>query len=178
MARTKSPLPAEPKIEDITVIIDDQEKVAADIAPFKWIEKHLRAGDYSIVGLENVIAIERKSKVDFLNSMSGERDRFEWQIKRLVAFPVRALVVEMTWDDIEQANWRHKITAASAMGTLLGIIAHGVPVVMAGDHDRAGIMISRILYIAARRRWREARALVASTTETQEKEKEGNSTDA
>jgi hypothetical protein len=44
---------------------------------------------------------------------------------------------------------------------LLGWIAAGVPVVMAEDHDRAGRYVSRILYIAARRRWREARALVA-----------------
>jgi hypothetical protein len=36
----------------------------------------------------------------------------------------------------------------------------GLPVIMAGDHSRAGRYVSRILFVAARRRWREARALL------------------
>ena len=60
---------------------------------------------------------------------------------------------------IEAGNWKSKVTPAAAVGSLLGWIAPGVPVIMAGDHDRAGRYVSRLLFTAARRRWREARAL-------------------
>jgi hypothetical protein len=42
---------------------------------------------------------------------------------------------------------------------LLGWQAAGLPVLMAGDHERAGRYVARMLAITARRRWRELRAL-------------------
>jgi hypothetical protein len=69
-------------------------------------------------------------------------------------------VVEATWPEIEAGGWRSKVTPAAAMGSLLGWIAAGLPVIMAGDHERAGRCVSRLLFIAARRRWREARAMI------------------
>jgi len=42
----------------------------------------------------------------------------------------------------------------------LALPAEPSPVVMAGDHARAGRYIARLLWITARRRWRELRALV------------------
>ena len=35
----------------------------------------------------------------------------------------------------------------------------GLPVVMCGDHERAGQYVSRLLFIAARRWWRENQTL-------------------
>ena len=57
-------------------------------------------------------------------------------------------------------QWRGNVTPQSAMGSLVGWIAAGVPIVMASDHRRAGQFVSRMLFIAARRRWREARKLL------------------
>jgi hypothetical protein len=37
-----------------------------------------------------------------------------------------------------------------------------VPIVMAGDHERCGRFVARLLFLAARRRWRESRALVCA----------------
>ena len=36
-----------------------------------------------------------------------------------------------------------------------------VPIIMAGSHKKAGEYVAKLLYIAARRRWREARTMVA-----------------
>ena len=46
--------------------------------------------------------------------------------------------------------------------TVRGLAGMGASVVMTGDHERAGRCVSRLLYIAARRRWREAKALVGN----------------
>ena len=51
------------------------------------------------------------------------------------------------------------LTPAAALGSVLGWVAMGLPVVMAGDHERAGKYVSRLLFTAARRRWRECRTL-------------------
>jgi hypothetical protein len=39
---------------------------------------------------------------------------------------------------------------------------------MAENHDRAGKYVARLLFIAARRRWREARALVNGVLKDEE----------
>ena len=59
----------------------------------------------------------------------------------------------------ERGEWQSRITPAAAIGSLLGWIAQGVPIILAGDHGRAGRYVSRLLFTAARRRWREARVL-------------------
>ncbi len=78
---------------------------------------------------------------------------------RLLAYPVRALVVESTWPELERGEWRSKVNNTAALGTVLNWIGMGLPVIMAADHARAGRYVSRLLFLAARRRWREARGL-------------------
>jgi hypothetical protein len=84
---------------------------------------------------------------------------------RLLAYPTRALVIESTWPEVEAGNWRSKITSSAAVGSLLGWIAAGVPIVMAETHERAGRYVSRLLFTAARRRWRECRSLILPIVE-------------
>jgi ERCC4-type nuclease len=122
----------------------------------------LATGDYSVVGLENVIAIERKSLDDLIACVGPERERFDREIQRLLAYPTRAVVVESTWQQLEHGGWRSRVTAASAVGSVLGWIAAGVPFILAGDHLHGDRFAARLLYTAARRRWREARSLVQS----------------
>lgn len=153
-------LPAELKAEWVTAIVDTREQTPLDLSPLQTVAGTLVTGDYSVRGLENIVAIERKSLGDLLSCVGTERERFEREVQRLLAYPVRALVVEASWPDIEQGEWRSKVTPAAAVGSLLGWIAAGLPVVMAGDHRRAGRYVGRLLYTAARRRWREAKGLL------------------
>jgi ERCC4-type nuclease len=155
-------LPADLLPEAVTAIIDTREQMPLSLEPLRVEVGTLTTGDYSVRGLEHLIAVERKSLADLLNCVGQERERFDREVQRLLAYPVRALVVEATWADVEQGQWRSKVTPAAAIGSLLGWIATGLPVVMAGSHERAGRYVSRLLYIAARRRWRELRALAVT----------------
>lgn len=163
---TQTRLPAELKAEQVTAIIDTREQLPLDLAPMRSVAGTLTTGDYSVKGLESIVAIERKSLSDLLGCVGQSRERFDREIQRLLAYPVRAIVVESSWADIERGEWLSKVTPAAAIGSLLGWIAMGVPVVMAGDHARAGRYVSRLLFTAARRRWREARAFVYERQET------------
>jgi ERCC4-type nuclease len=136
-----------------------------DVSPLRSITGTLTTGDYSILGLESVVAIERKSLPDLLGCIGQDRERFDREAIRLLAYPVRCLVVETSWTELERGEWRSKITSSAAVGSCLGWIAMGLPVIMADDHDRAGKYVSRLLFTAARRRWREARALTLTIAE-------------
>lgn len=158
---SRSLLPADLAPESVVAIIDTREQTPLELSPLRVEIDTLTTGDYSVRGLEHIIAIERKSLSDLLGCIGTERERFEREVQRLLAYPVRALVVESSWPTIEMEQWtRSRITGKQVTGSLLGWIAMGLPVVMATNHTRAGQLVSRMLYIAARRRWREARELV------------------
>jgi len=161
-------LPAELKPESVTAVIDTREQLPLDLSPLQTITGTLVTGDYSVVGLEHVVAIERKSLSDLLCCVGRERERFDREVQRLLAYPVRALVVEATWPQIEAGEWRGQVKPAAVIGSLLGWIAAGLPVILAGDHARAGHYVSRLLFTAARRRWRECRELVKMAMEAKE----------
>ncbi len=141
--------------EDLTVICDSREQLPWDLSPMKCERGTLPTGDYSVLGLEHLIAVERKSLDDMLGCVGVERERFEREMHRLLAYEARALVIEATWADIERGGWRSKVTPAAAMGSLIGWVAAGIPVVMLADRTAAAAWTARFLFIAARRRWRE-----------------------
>lgn len=153
-------IPAELPPASVVGLVDTREQHPLSLLPLQTAIATLTTGDYSVRGLEDFVAIERKSLPDLLGCIGQHRQRFDREVMRLLAYPVRCLIVEATWQDIEAGNWPSKVTSAAALGSLLGWIASGLPVVMAGDHERAGKYASRILYTAARRRWREARGLI------------------
>ncbi len=166
----RSPIPAELKPENIVAIIDQREQCPLDLFPLAVERGTLTTGDYSLRGLEKIVAIERKSLQDAIACCGRERDRFEREMHRILSYPCRALVVEATWYDIEAGEWRGDITPAQVLGSLLSWMMQGIPVLMAGDHERAGRYVARMLLLAARRRWRESRSLLAVLDEPEEDE--------
>ncbi len=158
-------IPSELKPEQITAIVDTREQHPLCLDPLQTTIGTLTTGDYSVRGLEHVVSIERKSLPDFLGCVGTERERFDREVMRMLAFDVKALVIEATWQDLEAGEWRSKITPQAAIGSALGWIAAGLPIVMATDHQRAGRYVSRLLFTAARRRWRESRTLINGVTQ-------------
>ena len=61
-------------------------------------------------------------------------------------------------------EWRSQLKPQHVIGSLLGWVASGLPIIMAGDHERASRFVSRILFLAARRRWRELRCFTEVVT--------------
>ena len=154
--------PAELKPEMVTAIIDTREQLPVDLDPLQSVVRTLDLADYSWVGGEHICRIERKSLGDLLACVGRERERFDRECERLRGYETRAIVVESTWPELEAGQWRSQITPKQAIGSCLGWIAAGIPIILAGDHERAGRYIARLLFTSARRRWRESRALVTS----------------
>ena len=161
-------IPAEPRPEQLTVIIDSREQLPFDLAPLKMETATLVTGDYFIKGLEHVISYERKSLSDQVVCCGPERKRFEAELQRMLAYPVRAVIVESDWGEIELGGWRSNITPKSVIGSILGWQAWGIPFVLAGRRERAQDFCRRMLFIAARREWRKLRALAGGVLEEAE----------
>ena len=81
----KSKLPEEPKVEDILAIVDTREQRPLDLSPLQVVRGTLATGDYSVVGLESVVAVERKSLDDLLGCIGTDRARFDREVQRLLA---------------------------------------------------------------------------------------------
>ena len=74
--------------------------VSPGVVVVKMTRQGLATGDYSIEGMEDRFAIERKSKADLFHCMGSDRDRFEEQFRRLNSLERAAIVVEADWPSV------------------------------------------------------------------------------
>jgi ERCC4-type nuclease len=58
------------------------------------VRKALPAGDYSVLGLETRVSVERKSLIDAYGTFGGGRDRFERELEKLSKMEFAAVVIE------------------------------------------------------------------------------------
>lgn len=156
-------LPADLKPEQITIVCDTREPWPDHPwlahMPLRVVRGGLATGDFTVQGLADQIAIERKTEGDLLACIGTERERFQRELDRMLAFPTRAVIAETTWEQLEAGEWRSRITSAQAIGSVLSWTAQGIPIVLAGTPERAAKCAARIMFIAARKRWRELRTL-------------------
>jgi len=62
--------------------------------------QHLKTGDYSIQGYENIVTVERKSHSDLCGSLTEGRTRFEKEHERMKEFKRAIVVIEASWSTI------------------------------------------------------------------------------
>ena len=155
-------LPAKLDPSQVVAITDTREQLPLDLSPLSVEVGTLATGDYALRGLEHLVCIERKSLDDLLGCVGRDRERFERELMRMQAYPVRVLLVEATWAEIELGSWRSKVTSSQAMGSLIGWAAMGIQLALVGDHQRAGRFASRLLFTVARRRYAELRGFANS----------------
>ena len=62
----------------------------------------LRTGDYSILGMEQLVCVERKSKEDLYGSVTRGRARFEKEMQRMQHFPRACVVVESSPEELRR----------------------------------------------------------------------------
>lgn len=145
----------------VVVCQDTREQNPLCLDPLPVVVQGIPTGDYGLIDFPDLAVCERKSLDDLCNCCGHDRERFEREVVRLMAYPVRCLVVEATLEQIESGEYRSEIKPQSVIGSLIGWQTQGLPVWLAGDHAAAGRFVSRFLFTAARRRYRADRALLA-----------------
>lgn len=140
-------------IDMIRVVIDTREQRPLRLAPLQVEEGTLQTGDYSVLGLEDEISLERKSLDDFLACCGRERERFERELMRMLAYPVRGVFIEATMADISMGEWRSKISPKAVKASIHSWRAQGIPIYLCGDHRGVADAVRYQLYYAARARF-------------------------
>jgi len=130
--------------KEFIIVIDSREQ-----NPYKFdgaIVKGLKSGDYSILGLENRIALERKTKEDAFASLGSGRARFEKEVIRLSEYDYSAIVIESNLDDFLQAPAFTKMNPKAAMNSLVSwSVKYKVLIFFASDRRHAKALVYRIL---------------------------------
>lgn len=125
------------------VLVDTREQQPFTFERFpNWIASERRAtlptGDYSILDMEHLVALERKSLPDLIGTLIHNRQRFFRECERLTTFRWRALLVEASYHDVKSPYVDCEYTSANpngVSGTLDALEAKFcIPVIYASKH--------------------------------------------
>jgi DNA excision repair protein ERCC-4 len=108
--------------EPPTIIVDSREQLPWSFT-LPTVVRGLPAGDYSIVGHESDIALERKSLDDFVGSITFGRERFWRELEKLAALRCKAVVVEASIGDVLACRYQSKAHSWSVVASALAITA-------------------------------------------------------
>lgn len=138
----------------IVVIRDDREKNPWDeeyLGPgFSVVTARLQTGDYTIKGMQDLVAIEKKSSWDEIAidiSKVKYRENFVNMLRRMKQYPVRILVVESDMGKISMAGLKYTphITSYSVQGWVLNIcLEYGIQLLPVGSRHRAKHTIAEL----------------------------------
>jgi hypothetical protein len=155
-----------------TVIIDAQEKhpftfediTGANgvpmIVPTQWKSLGAAHGDYSIVGHEGHVHIERKSLEDAHSTILGwgeRRERFKTELENLAAIDVAAVILETSLDELVATapQWGKRSAQENSKTLFRQVLAwqqdYRVPWIFAGSRQLAEHATFRVL----ERYWRK-----------------------
>lgn len=146
----------------VKIVVDSREQ-----RPFTFLGERyagvtveagtLAVGDYSLAGLTDKVAVERKELADLVACLGRERERFERELQRGAALDAFAVVVEASWADLASGNYRSKMQPHAACQSVLAFAGrYRVPFLFAGSRAAAEYMAWGFLrqYLeGARRRW-------------------------
>jgi ERCC4-type nuclease len=127
-------------MDRITVVVDsrEQEPYGFDPQKFAAIRKALPAGDYSLDGLEDRVAVERKSLADFVATVIRSRKRFHRELQKLAAYDAACVVVECNFRDLVDGRYRSDAHPHALIATVASIVVDfGVPVYFCSDRQAA-----------------------------------------
>jgi ERCC4-type nuclease len=140
---------------DFTIIIDTREQQPWSFDHYLTANRKLDTGDYSIEGLESIVAIERKkSASEFANNVTESRfkdviDRLskikhsflllEFDLEDILIYPIGSNVPKKMWDKI-------KISPAFLIKNILDLqMLHNIHICFCGNSDNAEKMAEYIL---------------------------------
>jgi DNA excision repair protein ERCC-4 len=134
------------------MVIDTREQDPLLFQNLASVRGTLYTGDYSIQGLEELFAIERKSIADLVACSIGEnRERFERELHRLRGFRFkRLLIIGTPFAQIELQRYYSRIAPKAVLATLSAFeIRYHCPVVFAPTAIEAACQVERwALYFA------------------------------
>ena len=137
------------------IIVDSRERRPLDFHVSTRIEgvivRKLDVGDYSIEGMEDQVAIERKSASDLFGTLGKNHKRFNREIDRAKDYDYFAVVVEANYSDIKYKNFENAFYC-KIPGYIISQICmtlklkHGIDFIFCKDRKEAKDLIRDLLF--------------------------------
>jgi ERCC4-type nuclease len=143
------------------LLVDTREQHPFDFSRFEaWFggieKKALRLGDYSIAGMEDTCAVERKNLSDLVHSFTAERSVFIHRLRLMAQVPHRLLVIDAP---LSQVKSRYPHSAADPNRITQSLIAAlaglGVPFLCTETHELGEEIVASYLYQVHLYHWLE-----------------------
>ena len=136
------PNPSPPSSQSrIPIVVDTREQLPYrfDSTYIEVSRQALPAGDYSIVGYEKDVAVERKSLPDFISSVIQNRERFEREMEKLSRYSAACVVIEADLKDVVDHKYRSCAHPNAVLGSTTALyIDYGVPFLFCSSREFAG----------------------------------------
>jgi ERCC4-type nuclease len=143
------------KAGPVTIIIDTREQEGYSFDPrlAATVRRALPAGDYSVAGMENTVAVERKSLDDFVSTVIHSRARFRKELRKLAEYRAACVVVEAGLLEVMLHRYRGDAHPNAVVGNALSIILDfRIPVFFCSSRQAACQFVQAYL-LAAHERW-------------------------
>lgn len=125
------------------IVVDTREQTPLVFTRFPIVAGTLYSGDYSVAGLEDLFAVERKSIPDLVSCCTGtNRERFERELHRLRGCRFKRLLIVGARDDITQHRYHSNVTPKAVLATLGAFeVRYDIPVVFTPTPETAAAQI-------------------------------------
>lgn len=123
------------------IIIDRRERLPYAFDSYPGTETEpgaLQSGDYSLAGLTDNVAVERKSLDDLVGCLAGGRERFEKELQRARGMDAFCVVVEAPWEDLAKGRFKSRMKPHAVCQSVLAFqVRYHIPFVFAGSRQAA-----------------------------------------
>jgi ERCC4-type nuclease len=143
------------------ILIDSREQAPYSFTPPRYEgvtteTASLQTGDYSLAGLQDRIALERKSLDDLTGTLTKGRERFERECERGRGFEYFGLIIEAALEDVRGHRYQSQMTPQSLLQSLAAFsVRYGLHVHWCGNRAGGEYMVhsllQKYLYEAERR---------------------------
>ena len=137
-----------------TILIDrrEQRPWAFPADTFDVQPATLATGDYSLAGLQDRVAIERKNLGDAVGTVIHDWLRFRKELNRLKTFDFAAIVIEADLSDVVEQRYESEANPNSVIGRFNSIlIDDGIPVLWWGSRKYCEPAVARLFLMLAKR---------------------------
>lgn len=141
--------------DEFTIIVDTREQKPWSFDSYSKANHKLDTGDYSIEGLENILAIERKRNVaEFANNITEKRFKdvierlskiqhsfilFEFNFDKVMTYPIGSDIPKKLWEKI-------RISPAYILRHIIDLqINHNIKIMFCGDSHNAEVVALAIM---------------------------------
>jgi ERCC4-type nuclease len=136
------------------IVVDtrEQQPWTFEGQPVTTVTAKLDAGDYSVLGLEHRVAIERKSLDDWTGTVLRDRSRFYRELALLRAYEFRCVIIEAGVREIMEGRYKSQANPAAVLGFVAEVaVGQSVPVYLAGSRAEAQLLAGAFLRMAGKK---------------------------